>query len=97
MSKIKIKLNDKAVKDLREGKEMARELEKHAKRIARRANNMLDDADEPEGFHAGAPLAAGEDQTTVPARASVYAFTNHAKRADAKRNILVRALFSSKG
>jgi len=95
MSKIKVKLNDKAVKELRESTEVARELEKHAKRIAGRANTMLNDADEPEGFHAGAPELGGEDRTTVPARASVFAFTNHAKRADAKRNILVRALFGA--
>jgi hypothetical protein len=93
--KIEVKFNDKAIRDLRESKEMARELEKHARRVARQANAMLNDADEPEGFHAGTPLAAGEDRTTVPARASVYAFTNHAKYADAKRNILLRALFGA--
>jgi hypothetical protein len=93
--KIRVKVNDKAVKEIREGKEMARELEKHARRVANRANQMLGDADNPEGFHAGAPLAAGEDRTTVPARASIFAFTNHAKRADAKRGLLLRALFGA--
>jgi hypothetical protein len=92
---MRVKINQKALQALRESDAVAAELEKVALRIADRANQMLDDEDEPEGFKVGAPSFSGPGRT-AKGRASVVAFTNHARYADAKRNILVRATFGGK-
>jgi hypothetical protein len=66
-------------------------LESHGKRIADRANTELGESDDVEpGFQMSS--RAGARRPFGRHRVSVAAVSNHAKRADRKRNILLRSL-----
>ena len=84
---MRVKWNNKAFYDIRRAPALVAMEEDLAEGIARRANAQLG---EPDGFRTSSRQGARRPQGRW--RTSVAAVTLHARKADRKRNILLRSL-----
>lgn len=88
---MKFKVNKKGFYDVRRMPRLVDLLEEKAEKVAAEANSSLRNPGEAENYRTGSRQGARRPQGRW--RTSVFTATEYAKRADAKHNHLLKALY----